>query len=151
MVFDITATLRSIESKLLASGYFTAVTVGEPKAPVSARGVTAGVFLLNVAVAALTLDGTVETHVLVVRLYALVLKEPTDHREDELDAALANLEEDLLGDFDLGATIRNVDVGGEHGPGLSSAWGYLELGGDPHRIVDVTLPLVVDDSATLAA
>lgn len=152
MAFDIEATLDSIESKVASSGHVREVTVGEPKAPPSAEGITAAIYMASAEVSQVSLNSTIERHIITIRLYNLGLHEPTMDRDSALDAAMADLLEDILGDFDLGATIRNVDVGGELGVPLSNDWGYVEIGGPPsYRVIELTLPLIVDDSATLVA
>ena len=70
---------------------------------------------------------------------------PVAHREREIDAAMSNLEEDLFGDFDLKSTVRNIDVNG-----VSADYGYNDIGGTTFRIVDVTFPFIMDDTATVA-
>ncbi len=80
-----------------------------------------------------------------------MLNEPEDQIEYQLAEALSEISSDLIGEYDLGATIRNIDVGGIYGQSLTSEWGYLDVGGVMFRVVDITVPLIVDDSATAAA
>jgi hypothetical protein len=63
----------------------------------------------------------------------------------------SDIQSDLIGDYDLGETIRNIDIAGIYGAGMGATWGYVDLGGKMYRIVDISLPLIVDDSATMAA
>ena len=58
---------------------------------------------------------------------------------------------DLSGEFDLGETIRNVDIGGMGGTPLSVDFGHLDVGGTIFRIADITVPMLVDDSAKALA
>ena len=148
MAFSIKATLQAITSYLAASGYVKVARLGEPKAP--PENVTAAVFMSSVAVAQLTLGTTIEQHVVTIRLYRNMLDESADV-ELELARIVSEISSDLLGEFDLGATIRNVDAGGQYGTGLSTRWGYVDVGGTMFRVADMLIPLVVDDSATLSA
>lgn len=150
MPFAVQTTLQNIESYLAASGYFQSTQVGEPKKPPEAE-FSASVFMSRVSVVELTLNSTIEVHVPTVRIYRQMFAEPEENIEFDLGRIISQVSSDLLGEYDLGATIRNVDAGGQHGTPLSAQWGYLDVGGTMFRIVDMTVPLIVDDSATLAA
>lgn len=146
--FAIRSTLKAVQNYLAASGWVRTAQVGEPKSP-PGEGVTAAVFMSNWSVAQLTLSTTIEVHTVTLRFYRNMLQTPTEDIEFELARILSEVTSDLLGEFDLGATIRNVDAGGQYGQGLSARWGYVDVGGTLYRLVDLTLPLIVDDSATL--
>lgn len=147
MVFNIRTSLETVESHLRASGWFSDVMVGEPMSPPVGRGIVAAIFMDSVSIPELTLSGTIESHVVTVRLYQEMQEKPTKERENELDQAEADMLEDIYGDFTLGSAVRAVDVGGQYAsPG--SERGYIDLGGVEFRIADFTLPLIVDDSAT---
>lgn len=152
MAFKVKSTLEAIQSYAMASGYFgSSVTVGEPKQPVAETSLSAAIFMSSVAVASLTLTKTIELHVTTIRIYRDMLAEPTANIEFELAEAVGDISSDLLGDYDLGETIRNIDVGGQYGSAMNTTWGYVDLSGKMYRIADISLPLIVDDSATLAA
>tara|TARA_Y100000310_G_scaffold326348_1_gene391138 strand:+ start:2279 stop:2734 length:456 start_codon:yes stop_codon:yes gene_type:complete len=149
MAFAIKSTLQAVETFLKASGYFQTVYVGEPKQPIKAEKVSAAIFMANVAVTKLTLNSTIERHQVTVRIYRDALAEPQADTEYMLAEVVQKIVEDLAGDYDLGATIRAIDFAGMEGAGLRTDWGYLDIGGSMYRIADISLPLVVDDSATL--
>ncbi len=152
MPFNITSTLDSVLSYLQASAYFTAgAQLGEPKAPPEGNGLFAAVFMSSAAVAELTLGTTIERHDVTVRIYRNMLSDPTGDVETEVAIVVQKVLSDLAGDFDLGATIRAIDVGGMHGPPLATTWGYVDVGGIMFRSADIALGLIVDDSATLVA
>ena len=65
--------------------------------------------------------------------------------------AVSQVTSNLVGEFDLGATMRNIDIAGQYGQSLSATWGYITIGNTVFRTVDLTVPLVVDESATQAA
>ena len=145
MVFDITSSIKSIQRYLLASGWFDRVMIGEPKSP-PGSGLTAAIFMDNVAVEELTLSSTIERHEVVVRFYTPELKQTTPNREDRLEKATAYIEKAWFGDFSLGATVRNIDISE-----LSWDFGHVDIDRIEYRTVEVTLPLIVDGSATLVA
>ena len=148
MAYDIEDTLRFIQSHLAASSRFVHTQIGEPKSP-PAGGLTASVRMDGQAVSLLSLQSTIETHTVIIRIYRNMLAEPQEDAEIEVAQAVSEVEEDLIGDFDLGGTVRNIDIGGQHGAGVSARWGYVDVGGTLYRIADITLPFIVDDSASL--
>ena len=150
MAFDVTATLQAILSYAQASGYFDSASIGEPVAPPDSLGLHAAVIMRDVGVTGVYLNGgTRERHNVTLRIYRNMMDDK-QATELELAQVVQKVVSDLLGDYDLGATIREVDAGGMNGPPLSSTWGYVELSHVMFRIVDVQLPLNVDDSATAA-
>ena len=150
-VFAIKATLKAIESKVAASGQVKYVQVGEPKAPPSTLP-AAAIYMDSVRVASMTVDGgTREVHTVNIRVYADMLAEPQEWNEYGLAEVAENLINKLLTDADLSSTIMQIDVAGMAGQGVEMRWGHLDVGGKMHRIVDIGLPLLVNDSITVAA
>jgi hypothetical protein len=142
----VAAVLDGIVSPMLASGMFARVNRCEPKsAPGS--GLTAAVWLDNVgpAVNASGLAATSARLVFKIRLYTSMISEP----QDAIDPAMLAANIKLMGlfseDFDLGMSVRNVDLLGAHGISMSSQAGYLNQDGKLMRITDITLPLVMND------
>lgn len=151
MPFNIKGSLEAIQSALLKGGYFKGgVTIGEPKSPLSSR-FTAAIFMDSVSIPGTVLAALEEVHVVTLRVYDDMLREPTSDIELELSLVLSDLMNDLAGDFSLGDTIRAIDVAGMYGTPMGARWGYLEMSGKMYRIVDVTLPLIVQTGATVAA
>jgi len=152
MAFNIKASLRAVESHLLSGGYFGSdVRIGEPKSPPEAL-LSAAIFMGDVSVVQLTVAGnTIERHTVFIRIYENAFNEPEEDIELTLADVTSRVMASLVGEYDLGATIRNVDVGGQHGEPLRASWGYETVGGKVYRLVDILLGLIVDDSATAAA
>lgn len=154
MAFNINATLDALRSFVQASGYVTTAEKGEPKSPPTSD-VHAAIYMQSATVVALTLETTIELHVAVVRLYINAFEEPGERTETKMAEVASNLMSDFLGDFDLNATIRNIDAAGQYGTGLAAVWGYVGIGlsGNSQvmfRTVDITVPMIVDGSATPA-
>lgn len=150
MAFNIKTTIGQIAGWLQKTGYVKATRVGEPKSPPQGE-LFASVFMNSVRLVKFYLNGgTQEIHSVQVRLYRNMLADNED-TEYILAKAVSEITSALLGDFDLGSNIRNVDAAGEHGQGMTATWGYIDVGGTMYRVVDLVLPLVVDDSATAAA
>ena len=151
MAFDASNTLDAVAGHLLASGYLRDVMIGEPKSPPSGDQLTASVFLNSISVAEVTLGTTIESHVLMLRIFRNMLAEPTETMEKEFAKAVSSILSDIIGEFDLGGSVRSIDVAGIYGSSIAVSYGYLDLGGTMFRIADITLPLIVDDSATTTA
>ena len=151
MVFNVRASLDAIESVLKRTGYFGSGTQqGEPKSP-PAGDLYAAIWMDSVGVSSLTLNGTVESHVITVRIYRRELQEPGELAEDELSRAVLAVQDLLMADVDLGGAVRNVDVGGQTGQGFGVEFGHIEMSGVKFRVADMRVPLIVDDSAALVA
>ncbi len=134
-----------------ASGFFETVNTHEPKASPNA-GLSAAVWIdvirpaqssgLNIASGLL---------VFVVRIYQNFISEPQDAIDPSVVAALDGLLTAYAGDFELGGNVRCVDLLGMAGVPLSSRAGYLNADGKNFRIVDITLPVIVNDLWTETA
>lgn len=138
------ATIQRMESFLSALGYLDTVSVGEPKeAP---QGVHGSIFLAPYTHIGTTLNGTIERRAVTIRIYLNALAEPREDIEFNMDAIISELQEDLLGDFDLGGDIRNIDV-----TFMTVEFGYQDIGAQggavKYRIGDLLIPMIVDDSA----
>jgi hypothetical protein len=144
--------LDGIVSPMLASGLFARVNAHEPKSA-PGGGLTAAVWLDSTA-PALGGSGLAATSVRLVfkvRLYTSMLAEPQDAIDPDMLRALDALMGAFSGDFDLGGTVRQVDLLGAYGVPLSSQAGYLNQDGKLMRILDITLPLIVNDVWTQSA
>jgi hypothetical protein len=155
MAFNIKATLDAISSHIARTGYVNDVRIGEPVAPPDAVDkMHAAIYMTSAGVVSLTLSTTIEVHSVVVRLYrraAFGQGDDAGQVETEMALAVSQVTSNLVGEFDLGATMRNIDIAGQYGQSLSATWGYITIGNTVFRTVDLTVPLVVDESATQAA
>lgn len=149
MSFDVTNTLNATRTHLAQCGYFKTVQLGELRAPPTER--SAGILLQERRVAWVTGNTTVELHTVIVRIYTNPNQDPVDQAELDLANAVDKVWTELTGDFDLGGTLQAIDVGGIYGEGLRAKWGWQEFnqGGGFHRIVDIVVPMIVNDPATL--
>ena len=155
MAFNIKATLDAISSHIARTGYVNDVRIGEPVSPPDAiEKMHAAIYMASAGVVSLTLSTTIEVHSVVVRLYrraAFGQGDDAGQVEAEMALAVSQVTSNLVGEFDLGATMRNIDIAGQYGQSLSATWGYITIGNTVFRTVDLTVPLVVDESATQAA
>jgi len=147
MAFKLRDTLVALKTHLQGSERFDDVTIGEPLSAPS--GVHCAVLLSGNEMSALTLSGTIEQRTVTIRVYVSALSEPKEETEFLLDDIQAEVVEDVCGDFDLGATgIRSIEP-----IGITVRYGYQTIGGGGNnalfRIMDINLPMTVDDSAVL--
>lgn len=152
MAFSIKATIQELASHASASGFFQDVLIGEPKSPPTAVKPTLSLFIQSANVVNIYLDGsTQEVHTIMARIYRDMLQEPIDQIEYELADAAASYVEDILEEFDQRGSIREIDAAGQYGSALSQTWGHVFISNQGYRVVDISIPCVVDDSITMAA
>jgi hypothetical protein len=135
-----------VVSHALALGRFDRVNGHEPKsAPPS--GLTAAVWVDRIApVPAMSgMASTTGVLVLNARIYTTMLSEPQDAIDPAVLAAVVDLMGAYSGDFDLGGSVRNVDLLGQSGFALSAQAGYLNQDNKIFRVMTITLPLIVND------
>ena len=154
MAFDTSSTMDAVASHMTRSGYFPGgVQIGEYTSPPDAIGtqLAGAIFMMNSSIVLLFADGgTREVHVLMLRVYS-DFKDQTNTNEKRLALSVNQIASNILADSDLGSTIMSVDVTGQYGTGVSMEWGQLTISDRMYRVVDITLPFIVDDEATATA
>jgi len=152
MAFDISSTLHAVKTYVQDLGLFQSVQIGEPKGALP-QGFHAACFMTSVGVTSIYVGGdTRESHVVMLRIYKDMLSEqsePQINLETEIAVVVSKLMANLLGDTDLESSIMSIDAAGMDGTSMAAAYGYIELGGVIYRICDITIPFIVNGSATL--
>lgn len=146
MTLDITTVIDAARSHAMASGFYERTTAHEPKnAP--GGGITWALWVdtIDPVPTDSGLAATSARIAFVVRLYMSMLAEPQDGIDPALTQALLDMMVRYSGDFDLGGTVRNIDLLGQAGTPLSSKAGYLNQDGRLFRVYDITLPVIVND------
>ena len=146
MALDTLAILQAAESHVAATGHFERVNRHEPKnAP--GNGLTAAIWVqdLRPAAQASGLAAIAAILIVNVRLYSNMLADPQDLIDPKLVAATDALMSAYASDFTLGDRVRNVDLLGQFGEGLSAKAGYLEQDRKMFRVMTINLPLVIND------
>jgi hypothetical protein len=153
MAFDISDTLHAVETYVQKLGLFNSVRIGEPKDAL-AQGFHAAIWMESVSINMVYVGGdTRETHTVTLRIYKDMFADETDPQQNlEIDMAVttSKLMDNLLGDTDLESTVMSIDAAGMDGTSTDRNFGYTNLSGTLYRIVDITLPIIVNGSATLA-
>ena len=73
---------------------------------------------------------------------------PEDLIDPNLAEATDALFEAYIGDFELGGSARNIDVRGAQGNGLGARAGYQTVDKATYRVIDITIPIIVNDAWT---
>jgi hypothetical protein len=139
------AIFDALLSHAMELGVFERVNGHEPKsAPGS--GLTASMWAEAIRpVQASGLAATSGVLDMRVRVMSNMLQEPQDGIDPAILTAVSTLLNDYSSDFALGGNARNVDLLGEFGEALSAKAGYLEMDKRMYRVMDITIPIVVND------
>ncbi len=146
MSLDLQPLLDALVSHAAASGHFQRVNQHEPKSA-PGNGLTAAIWFQTIgpAIGGSGLASTSPRVELRVRIYQNALMQPQDAIDPMVTAATSALMTAYSGDFSLGGLVRQVDLLGAYGTALSAQAGYLDVDGKKYRVVDVTVPLIVND------
>lgn len=151
-VLDLKPVLAALVSHTAATGYFARVNTHEPKSPPQRGGLTAAIWVQTISPH--RRSGLASTTVRVEwrqRLYTNMVAEPQDAIDPAvLDATCALMAAYSFG-FTLGGLVRSVDLLGEAGNPLAAQAGYLQLGPSMQRVMDITLPVIINDAFTQGA
>lgn len=138
--------LEALVSHAAASGYFDRVNTHEPKNP-PGKGLTAAAWLQNASpIKGSGLNSTSSRVVFTVRIFTSMLTEPQDMIDPNIMDAADKLMSAYSGDFTLDGLIRNIDLLGASGNPLSMVAGYLDVANKLYRIMDITVPCIINDS-----
>lgn len=142
----------AVKSHAMSLGIFESVNTHEPKSAPSLAGITASVILgPTTPLRSSGLSVTSARLEFLVRMQSSMLAEPQDDIDPNLLAAMSTLFVAYSGAFTLSGLVRCIDLLGQAGAGLSAVPGYLNQDGKLYRVIDVTLPLLVDNVWTQAS
>jgi hypothetical protein len=143
---------EALVSHALTLGVFDRVNTVEPKSS-PGNGLTASVFFVTLKPDPQR-SGLASTSVWLtmnLRIYLPMLTEPQDMIDERILRATDLLLATYSNDFTLDGLIREVDLLGQSGTGLSLQSGYLDIDKTKMRVVDITIPLGVNDAYSQAA
>lgn len=134
-------------SHAMTIGYFDQVNAYEPKSA-PGKGLTAAVWFTSLLPIprASGLDATTVRMVMTLRIYTSMLQEPQDYIDPAVMEASDKLLNAYSGDFTLDGMIRNIDLLGAYGIPLGATSGYQRIDSKMMRIVDITIPLIINDA-----
>lgn len=144
---------RALQDHCLRLGKFAAVNGHEPK-HATPKGLTAGAWFDHFApVLASGLAATTVCTVWSIRIYTPLTGEvqaARDRSQDAIDPIMLDAADAVCASFTahytLGGLVKGVDVrGADSGEQLAGAAGYATIDGVLHRILTITVPLIVND------
>jgi hypothetical protein len=146
MTIEVRAYTDALVSHAAETGWFSQVNSHEPKsAPKGDLSAAVWMQTLRPDQRASGLATTSAWLTFILRIYVPMLQEP----QDAIDAQMIDAVDDLLrlysADFTLDGMIREVDLLGQSGTGLSAQSGYLDIDRRKFRIIDITIPLGLND------
>lgn len=146
MTINIAGILDAVVSHALTLGLFERVNAYEATSP-PGHGLTAAVWVQDVTPvpARSGLASTSIRAAFTVRIYTSMLQDPPDAIDPAMVQATDALMGAYSGDFTLGGVVANVDLLGAHGAPLRAQAGYVNMDGALYRIIDITLPMVIND------
>lgn len=147
MAFDYQGLIDAVASYAERTGEFeNPVPTHEPKSR-PGPGVTCSVWIEEIKPIAdqSGLNSVTGLITMSLRPQTPFLQQPADQIDPVIMRAVGALMTLFAGGFTLGALVRNVDLLGAHSPGLSARAGYVTQDGTIYRVMDVVLPLVVND------
>lgn len=150
MALNIEGLLDAVVSHAMASGHYERVNQHEPENAPGA-GLTCAVWADRIT--ALRTSGLNSVTTLVVFNVRTMspMFDPPDAIDPTVIAAVDDLCGAYAGDFTLGGLARQVDLLGAHGQPLDARAGYLQQDGTKYRVMDIALPVIVNDLWTEAS
>lgn len=148
MAFDIEATINVITSHAAASGWFSQVTAYEPRSLPKGGDRLSAIFWLDEFRPEAKASGLAATSAyMIMRARAMLPLRSAPEQTIDLRLAKASIEycRRISGDFSLGGNVRNVDLLGSRGTGLSFRLTYVEQDGTWYRASMITIPCIVND------
>ncbi len=129
-----------------ATGRYEHVVGHEPKsAPDDA--LTGAIWVRRIRPIALAsgLDASSAILTLMSRTYHNMLVDPMDEIDPAIALTVVDVMTRLHGDLTLGGLARNIDVLGQFGEAFAAQDGYIGQDGRIYRVMDLTIPVVVND------
>lgn len=152
MSFDVLGAFNQLTSRAAELGIFDRVTGHEPKAAPSSTGVSCAVWIGEMRPAHSSGLNSVSIRVeFQFRVFTSMLSEPQDDIDPRIVGAVDLLLTALIGGFSLAGSIRALDIFGSDGESLRAIPGYLTQDSKPFRVMDVFVPLILNDVYTETA
>ena len=149
---DFNAILQAVQDHALSSGLFETVNMHEPKnAP--GNGLVAAYWIDYIGPAASQSGLNKTTGLLVItgRIYSSMYQTPYDDIDPNILSAVTTLMGAYSASFTLTAKVRNIDLQGISGRKLEAQAGYVSIDNKMMRVMDITIPMIVNDIWNQAA
>lgn len=150
MSLNVQALIDAVRDLALSTGLFTVINGHEPATPIP-DGLDAAVWLQYVGpcrpISGLTATAAAVT--VWMRIYSKSLSNTATPADlDAIDPAIGDATSQMIsllsGDFELGGLVFAVDLLGIDQVPLSAKAGNIDVSGTVYRIMDITIPLLID-------
>ena len=152
MALDIVGIQDQLVSHALATGYFDSVNETKIDEPTGGGNITVGIWADDIT--PLRSSGLASVSVRIVfkvRIFTSTEAAPESYVERVMIEAATALWSAYAGDFELGGEARAIDLLGMAGQPLACNAHYMNLSGVIHRVMDLTVPVLVNDVFDLTA
>jgi len=140
-----TALFSALTSALKQLAAFQQVDVGEPVSPPGNR-LYCSLMLGPVRPASSGLSATSGEVTFLIRIWSKAQQRPLEKIDPEILAAAAAVMGKLSGQFTLAGTVRNINL-----MTMSGLPGWIEFEGEPYRVMEITVPIVINDMFSQSA
>lgn len=150
MSLNTVAILNALQSHAQATGLFDRVNTHEPKnAP--GNGLTVAIWVDTIVPYDSSLVATTVVTTYMARIFTNMLMEPQDSIDPYILDAADVLMTAYSGDFELGSQARCIDLLGQSGTSLFAKAGYVTIDNKMYRVMDITVPVIINDVWTQGA
>jgi hypothetical protein len=149
---DAKVILEKLQNFALKSGLFSSVQGHEPKSPpqlgdqITLAFMTGGITPATSGLKSVSLRWEVRA-----RIFMNADSEPADDVDPTLVTVALQFMNALCGQFKLTGDVRSIDVYGSDGEPLRAEPGYYDYNGDTLRVMDIFIPILVNDQMDLGA
>lgn len=149
MALDAAGTFDKLVTYASLTGLFDAVITHEPKSAPTLGGFTFAIWFNRMHPTQSSGLNSMSVRLeFQARIYSSMLQEPMDATDVRCLSIAGSLFSALAQGFTLGGAVREVDLFGETGDPLNAIAGYLSQDNKLYRVVDILIPVIVDDIAT---
>jgi hypothetical protein len=134
------ALFDALTSHALKLGLFTRVNSHEPE-NTPGKGMSCSITLGAIAATTSSgLNSVSGTITFQVRIWSSLMQKPLDAVDPDVLGAVSVLLNEYSGNFTLGGTVRDIDL-----LALKAQPGYLNHEGKEFRVIEISVPIVVND------
>jgi hypothetical protein len=149
MSFDAAAVqdlFDKVQSHAMTLGLFDTVNTHEPKSA-PGNGLWCAIWVQEISgMGSISgLNATSGRVILNVRVGKSFITSPEDGIDPDILTAVSTLMGDYSGAFTLGGSVRNIDLLGQAGQSLSAQAGYLTIDQKLYRVMEIVLPVLINE------
>lgn len=146
MSLDVTGIVAAVQSHAQQIGGIETVVTNEPKSA-PGNGISAAIWAEGITPVPANsgLNSVSVLLVLMVRVMKPMLSLPYGGIDPDLLTAASSLMNAYAGAFTLGGEVQSIDLLGRYGTKMAGKAGYITLDKSMFRVIDISLPLVIND------